>query len=136
MTIAIQPTYDDMLSSDLETLQAANDRQLAEWYWEINSSRWPEELFPPGPTWTGMPHKEWEAAQPDRLDDIMEWIRNRVGIKYLLMIWQTERMLAFVAPGVGKSDAAFEEWWKEPHPGDPSITKGEDHLRSAGKSVV
>lgn len=130
MTTAMQPTYDNMLSSDLGTLQAANDRQLAEWYHDLNGSRWPEDLSPCEPEWHGS-HEEWKAAQPDRRDDIIEWIRNRVGVKYLLMIWQTEKMLAFVAPGIGPSDASFEEWWNEPYPGDPSITKGENHLRSA-----
>lgn len=129
MTTPIQPTYDNMLSSDLETLKAANDRQLAEWYHELNGSSWPEDLAPCEPEWHGS-HEEWKAGQPDRRDDIMEWIRNRVGIKYLLMIWQTEKMFAFVAPGVGKSDAAFEEWWNAPYRGDPSITNGENTLRS------
>jgi hypothetical protein len=125
----IQPTYDDMLPSDLKTLQAASDRQLAEWYYEINRWRWPAELAPEEPDRTQ--HEEWKAAAPDRRDDVAEWIRNRVGTKYLLMIWQTEKMLAGVAPGMSVSDTYFEEWWNAPYPGDPSITKGENHLRSA-----
>lgn len=130
MTAPAQPSYDDMLSSDLNQLQDADDRQLAEWYHELNSSRWPEDLAPCELEWFGS-HEEWKAGQPDRRDDIMEWIRNKVGSKYLLMVWQTEKMLAFIVPGMGASDSAFEKWWDEPYPGDPSITKGQNHLRSA-----
>jgi hypothetical protein len=126
----IQSTYDEMLPSDLKALEAVGDRQLVDWYHNLNGWRWPAELAPEEPNRT-QTHEEWKAAAPDRRDDIMEWIKNRVGAKYCLMIWQTERMLAHIAPGVSPSDASFEEWWNEPYPGDPSITKGEHHLRSA-----
>ena len=124
----IQPTYYEMLPSDLKTLQAAGDRQLAEWHHELNRWEWPAELAPAEPVLT-QSHEEWKATAPDRRDDIMEWIKNRVGAKYLLMIWQTEKMLAFVAPGVGYSDTAFEEWWNTPSPRGTSRTNGEEHLR-------
>lgn len=125
-----KPSYDELLPSDLKTLHAATDRQLAEWYHELNGYRWPEELSPRGPSPAGMTHEDWKANQPDRLDDIVEWIKNKVGIKYLLMIWQTEKMLAFVAPVEHKSDADFEVWWNAPYRGDPSRTNGEERLRS------
>ncbi len=126
----VQPTYDDMLPSDLKTLQAASDRQLAEWYHQLNRWDWPKELPPCEPERI-QPYEEWEATQPDRRDDISEWIRNRVGSKYLLMIWQTEKMLANIPKAPRVCDSYFEAWWNEPYPGDPSITKGENHLRSA-----
>ena len=131
MTDVVQPTYDEMLPSDLAVLQGATDRQLADWYHELNScDRWPEELLPRGRSEVGMSQEEWKSIQPDRRDDLMEWIRNRVGSKYLLMIWQTEKMLARVMGAPSVPDSYFEAWWNEPYPGDPSITKGENHLRS------
>lgn len=130
MTTAIRPTYDNMLPADLETLQVADDRQLVEWYHDLNGSRWPEALSPCEPEWYGS-HEAWKAMQPDRRDDIMEWIRNKVGPKYLLMVYQCEQMMRFIPGAPHPSDADFERWWNEPHPGDPSITKGENHLRSA-----
>lgn len=129
-----EPSYDDMLPSDLKTLEATSDRQLAEWWHELNRWEWPHELAPcelnPSGTSQWKTHEEWKASQPDRRDDIMEWIKNRIGIKYLLMIWQTEKMLAFIAPGLGKSDEEFEKWWNSPYLGNPSITNGENRLRS------
>ncbi len=90
----IEPSYDDMLPSDLKTLKAASERQLAEWWHQLNSWEWPPELPPCEPNPVGTPlwktQEEWERSQPDRRDDIKEWIKNRIGTKYLLMIWQTE----------------------------------------------
>ena len=45
----IQPTYDEMLPSDLKALEAAGDRQLAEWHHELNRWGWPAELAPAEP---------------------------------------------------------------------------------------
>jgi hypothetical protein len=135
MSATVQPTYDDMLPSDLATLQAVDSHHtLALWHRRLCSWGWPEELAP-DPNPSGDPivqsHEEWKATAPDRRDDIMEWIKNKVGSKYLLMVWQCELMMRFI-PGVPHpSEADFEKWWNEPYPGDPSITKGENHLRSA-----
>lgn len=131
MTDVVEPTYDELLPSDLATLQGASDRQLAEWYHRVNSysEAWPEELPPAMPPDPPMSQEAWRATQPDRRDDLMEWIRNRVGAKYLLMIWQTEKMLSRIPGAPPVPDSYFETWWNEPYPGDPSITKGESHLR-------
>lgn len=127
----MQPTYDEMLPSDLAMLESTESpHTLALWYRALNTDKWPEELAPCAAPYRGS-HEGWKALAPDRRDDIMEWIRNRVGAKYLLMVWQCEMMLANIAPWMSKSEADFEEWWNEQSPRDPSSTKGEDHLRSA-----
>ncbi len=136
MNATVQPTYDDMLSSDLATLEAVDSpHTLALWHRCLNSWEWPEELVPcePNPVGTLLwkSHEDWKVTTPDRRDDIMEWIKNKVGSKYLLMVWQCEVMLANIASVMSPSEADFEKWWNEPHPGDPSHTKGEMHLQSA-----
>jgi hypothetical protein len=131
----VTPTYDDMLPSDLATLESVSHHTLALWCQRLNSWEWPEELAPCEPNPVGTPlwknHEEWKASTPDRRDDIMEWIKNTVGSKYLLMVYQCERMMRFIPGAPNPSEADFERWWNEPYPGDPSITKGESHLRSA-----
>lgn len=135
MSETVKPTYDDMLPSDLAVLEAVQSpHTLAIWHRCLNTWGWPEELAPdPNPSGDPIPqsHEEWKASAPDRRDDITEWIKNKVGSKYLLMVWQCEMMLTNIAPGLSRSEAEFERWWNEPHPGNPSRTKGEEHLRSA-----
>lgn len=135
MSATIQPTYDDMLPSDLATLEAVDSHHtLALWSRRLNGWEWPEELAPCEPDPTGTPlwknHEEWKATTPDRRDDIMEWIKNKVGPKYLLMVWQCELMLANIAPGMSLSESAFEAWWNTPSPRGTSRTNGEEHLLS------
>jgi hypothetical protein len=136
MTDTTVPTYDDMLSSDLVALEnAGSHHTLAVWYRRLNSWEWPKELAPCEPNPVGTPlwknHEQWEASTPDRRDDIMEWIKNKVGSKYLLMVYQCEQMMRFIRGASHPSEADFEKWWNAPYPGNPSITKGENHLRSA-----
>jgi hypothetical protein len=126
------PTYDELLPSDLATLEKADHHTLAFWHWSLNSYRWPEELPPwePDPRGTSLWYRE---TMPDRRDDIMEWIRNKVGGKYLLMIWQCEIMMQGMGvPELARSESDFEGWWNEPHPNGSGRTKGEEHLESAG----
>jgi len=132
MNETITPTYDDLLPSDLATLEAAQSHHtLAMWYCRLNShsSSWPPELAPCESDSVEQTHENWKATTPDRRDDIMEWIKNKVGSKYLLMVWQCELMLQGVAPGISKSESDFERWWNEPYPGKICLTKGENHLR-------
>lgn len=86
MSATIQPTYDDMLPSDLAALEAVDSHHtLALWFRRLNGWEWPEELAPCEAPFHGS-HEEWKATAPDRRDDIMEWIKNKVGSKYLLMV--------------------------------------------------
>ncbi len=129
----ITPTYDELLPSDLATLEAVESpHTLAEWYVRLNTWDWPEELAPGEPDPTGTPlwksHDEWQASMPDRRDDIMVWITNKVGKKYILMVWQCERMLAYIAPEMSPDESTFEKWWDAPSPRNPSFTNGESHL--------
>jgi len=133
---AVQPTYDEMLPSDLVALEAMKSpHTLALWTIRLNRWEWPEELAPCEPVGPVIEtHEEWKARAPDRRDDITEWIKNKIGAKYILMVFQCE-MLSIGTPDgplmLTKSEAEFEKWWNEPYPGDPSITRGENHLRSA-----
>ncbi len=136
MNTNASPTYDEIFPSDLATLEAVESpHTLALWCIRLNAWEWPEDLAPSEPNPAGTDpwksQEEWQAAMPDRRDDIMEWIRNKVGAKYLLMVWQCERMLVHIAPGVSPTESHFERWWNESAPGESSLTNGERHLSHA-----
>lgn len=75
MAATVQPTYDNMLPSDLATLEAVGSpHTLALWHHLLNGWGWPSKLVPCEPSPVGTPlwknHEEWKATAPDRRDDL------------------------------------------------------------------
>ncbi len=102
--------------TDYKTIWEADWGVCAKWWDELNSWRWPEELYP----------EEAPQIQPkSRRTSLMSIIEEKVGIKFLLMKANTtreENPMTFWQ---------FEDFWRGTHMGDEvAYQRYQEYIRS------
>lgn len=96
----------NLSDADVSALNQRTDRELAQWWCELNSHEWPEGLPNPEPRIPGMPvalTRSWA---------IMEAIKGRVGDRLCSRVWNhdmTDEEHADFWAGVFEGNAAARE---------------------------
>lgn len=78
--------FSGITPNDKKIINMQDDHTLAIWYSDLNTWKWPVEL----PNQESPFNKNGDYSVSKRRDQIIKYIQNRVGHKYVSQIWNTE----------------------------------------------